>query len=843
LRGTCQCRAPSRWQGLNGQGGVDTAGARARRRSKNARTILFETDLASSVKRLLLFATLIACSHQPSTAKPRPEPSAGTGRSLSRQANTAIPASAAGIHESPKPFLLHPALGDVRLALEAQDDELAAAALQAGMTVGGAFGSGCLQCSYLLGVIEERQGAVSRAIAAFENATLGDWALKRDALLHLVGLELGRKNCARAEDLLTQVATLAPEELRVTSQRVQADLCQQRTHDAAVRLRGLIGATTDENRRSEYQLLLAQVLVEQAQLGGVERNVAEQEAVQLAREALQNPAPGSLVLERARTLLEQILARHQRLGTGDQLLNERMELLDAFVEDRHWVEGHQLAQELLGYSTANAGQHQLQCRVLFASGRIANATGDRRSAIEAFDWVTGHCEDPDLAARALFLGAGLELALGKRAAAIAKYAELERRFSAHRLADDARLKQANVYRAMGSESQFVSLLDAMPDAYPKGDMVSEGLFQLALKHMLQRNWPSALAVLERSERWSVTTGRTKDNETDRQKYFLGRANIEAGRVELGLKLLRELVIQRPLTYYMLLAYSKLIRLGPAAAADALREGLAGSGEQVPPAQVTTEQDLRRIERLSALLGVADVTAADMLLQEPGAQRICERAWFDVAGMYANAGATKTALTLVKRRGRDWRVRWPSAGWLPLWQQAFPRPYRDIVRREVNRNGVGESLVYAIMREESEFDSQAKSSAGAFGLMQVIVPTARIAGRKLGISANARSLLKPNVNIAIGTKVLGDLSERFGGQVAMVAAAYNAGPGRPARWLRNSPDLDLDLWIELIEYSETRAYVKRVIESQAAYRWLYGTDEDSGTTIDVLPAQLKPGQAG
>jgi soluble lytic murein transglycosylase len=800
-------------------------------------------DLPRNVKRLLLFATLMACSHQPSTAKPRPEPSAGISRSLSAQSRTTTPAFGSGINDSSKPFLLQPALGDVRLALEAQDDELAAAALRDSMAAGGTFGSGCLQCYYLLGVIEERQGAIERAIVAFENAILGDWALRRDALLHLVALELARKNCSRGSDLLAQVATPAPEELGVTALRVQADLCQQRRSEAAVRLRQLIGATIDDNKRSEFQLLLAQVLVEQAQLGDAEQNVAEQEASKLASEALQQPAPGSLILERARTLLERILARHQRTGCADQLLAERMELLDAFVEDRRWVEGQKLAQELLAHSAANSNQSQLQCRVLFASGRIANATGDRTSAIEAFDWVTGHCEDPDLAARALFLGAGQELASGKRAVAIAKYAEIERRFPGHRLADDARLKQAIVYRAMGSESQFVSLLDAMPDDYPSGDMVLEGLFQLALKHMVQRNWSSALSVLERSERWSGTSGRAKDIEIDRQMYFLGRANIESGRVELGSKILRELVIHRPLTYYMLLAYSRLLRLGPSVAGDALHEGLAGSSEEAPPVEVRSEQDQRRIARLSALLGVADVTTADALLQEPGALQICESALFSVAGMYANAGATKTALALVKRRGRDWRVRWPSAGWLALWQQAFPRPYHDIVRREVIRSGVDESLVYAIMREESEFDTRAKSSAAAFGLMQVILSTAKIAGRRLGISANAHSLLKPSVNIAIGTGVLVDLIERFGGQVPLVAAAYNAGPGRPARWMRNFPDLDLDLWIELIEYSETRAYVKRVIESQAAYHWLYGADGDLGATIEVLPVQLKPGRAG
>jgi soluble lytic murein transglycosylase len=130
-------------------------------------------------------------------------------------------------------------------------------------------------------------------------------------------------------------------------------------------------------------------------------------------------------------------------------------------------------------------------------------------------------------------------------------------------------------------------------------------------------------------------------------------------------------------------------------------------------------------------------------------------------------------------------------------------------------------------------------------MQLIVPTARTAGRELGIVANAKTLRKPAVNIALGTKTLAKLLERFGGQVVLAVAGYNAGPGRPARWMREQPALDLDLWIELIEYSETRNYVKRVLESQAAYHWLYGdgADESWVPTLQALPAALSPGQPG
>ncbi len=792
--------------------------------------------------RLGLLAALlpIGCNHLSGTQKPRPEPSAGAGIVVAGEPTRGN----AGTFESPRPLLLHPGLGEVRVALESQDDELAAVALRARMSEGGDLGKDCRECNYLLGVIEERQGAAGRAVAAFEAAALSDWALRRDAIMHLAALELQRKNCIRAEQLLEQTTSSEPASgARLSGLLLaKADTCQGRWASAMSRLRQLLAGRNDDGSRAELQLLLAQALVEQTDLAEAERPAAEDEALQLAEDAISQPAAAANVLDGAKTLIEQLLLRRQRGGNSDELFRERTVLLEAFVEARRWGEGKRLAEELLEEVSNGSTESQLYCRLLFARGRIAAAGADRQAALEFFDAVAQRCQDADLGARALFIAAGL-LGASKRTAAIAKYAELERRYPAHRLADDARLKQAFLYRAAGSESRFVGLLDSMPDDYAKGDMVLEGLFQLALKNMLRQNWPMAQSVLERSERFAAANGAGKDAELDRLKYFLARASIESGKVDVGVKLLRELIVGRPLTYYMLLAHAALARSWPSELEQAEQVGLAGSVEETVPEVAKSAGERQRIARLAALLGVADIKAANALLDEGESDGACESTVFAIAGMYANAGATKTALTLVKRRGRDWRVRWPAAGWVELWKQAFPRPYHAIVRQQAARQGVSETLIYAIMREESEFDPKATSAADAYGLMQLIVPTARTAGRELGISVDARSLQKPSVNIALGSRVLATLGARFSGQVALIAAGYNAGPGRPARWLREYPEVDMDLWIELIEFPETRGYVKRVLESQAAYRWLYGSEGTSGATIDPLPLQLNAGRAG
>src|SRR5690606_1290719 len=141
-----------------------------------------------------------------------------------------------------------------------------------------------------------------------------------------------------------------------------------------------------------------------------------------------------------------------------------------------------------------------------------------------------------------------------------------------------------------------------------------------------------------------------------------------------------------------------------------------------------------------------------------------------------------------------------------------------------KNEIPEWFIYAIMREESAFDPAAESPAKAYGLMQLIVPTAKAYAGKLGLPHHPQALKRPAVNIALGSRVLSSFSAKFPKNPVLGIPAYNAGPGRPARWLRERPDVDFDVWVELIPFRETRRYTKRVLASRAAYAFLYHSEE-------------------
>jgi soluble lytic murein transglycosylase len=302
-----------------------------------------------------------------------------------------------------------------------------------------------------------------------------------------------------------------------------------------------------------------------------------------------------------------------------------------------------------------------------------------------------------------------------------------------------------------------------------------------------------------------------------------------------LSLLEDLVQDRPLSYYMLLAYSRLLRLAPERATKVL-EGIRRRNQSSPfVVRYQPELETSGFARAMELMALGRVDQGSLELKALGLSTDLERQllWIKVAFEVAS-GDFRTSQTMVRERMREWTRIWPLDAWQSAWKIAFPRPYLDIVSREAARTGLDESLVYAIMREESMFDQDAVSNADAHGLMQLIVPTAKLAARELGITANAQVLKQPALNIALGCQVLKKLSERFVEQNLLVIPAYNAGPGRPIRWMKERPDMDLDLWIESIPFPETRTYFKHVLASRAAYTWLYAT----GATADALRLPIR-----
>jgi len=137
--------------------------------------------------------------------------------------------------------------------------------------------------------------------------------------------------------------------------------------------------------------------------------------------------------------------------------------------------------------------------------------------------------------------------------------------------------------------------------------------------------------------------------------------------------------------------------------------------------------------------------------------------------------------------------------------------------------VSRALALSIARRESEFDPEARSPAGALGLMQMLPATAAQVAKDQGIKySEAKLASDPAYNATLGAAYLKELVDQFGPSVALVASGYNAGPGRPRGWVGAFGDprlasTDVVDWVEMIPFTETRTYVMRVVEGVVIYR--------------------------
>jgi len=147
------------------------------------------------------------------------------------------------------------------------------------------------------------------------------------------------------------------------------------------------------------------------------------------------------------------------------------------------------------------------------------------------------------------------------------------------------------------------------------------------------------------------------------------------------------------------------------------------------------------------------------------------------------------------------------------------PFREVFRENARTSGLEEAWILGLVRQESRFIVDAKSSAGAMGLMQLMPATARWAAKRIGVQYQPAQVIDVPTNVALGTSYLKHVLDDLGHPV-LAAAAYNAGPGRARRW-RDAQPLEGAIYAETIPFNETRDYVKKVMANTMYYSQVIG----------------------
>jgi soluble lytic murein transglycosylase len=175
-------------------------------------------------------------------------------------------------------------------------------------------------------------------------------------------------------------------------------------------------------------------------------------------------------------------------------------------------------------------------------------------------------------------------------------------------------------------------------------------------------------------------------------------------------------------------------------------------------------------------------------------------------------------------------------------QRFPSPYREALEAHARSAGLEPTWVYGLIRQESRFIEDIRSSAGASGLMQLMPATARYVARKVGMSDfSADRVTEVDVNLRLGTSYLRMVLDDLDGHPALATAAYNAGPGRPRAWRAALPRaVEGAVFAETIPFNETRDYVKKVMSNAVYYAALF---EDRAQSLKQRLGTVAPKAAG
>lgn len=239
---------------------------------------------------------------------------------------------------------------------------------------------------------------------------------------------------------------------------------------------------------------------------------------------------------------------------------------------------------------------------------------------------------------------------------------------------------------------------------------------------------------------------------------------------------------------------------------------------VTPTSPPTETDIQRFLAHDAVRAIGVALAADM-------ERVTPHFFIALSRRLNSPGEVVLLAELAKATGQSqMALRLAKIAFnrdLPVGDYALPIDVLPEFKSLLSQR-VEPALVHALSRQESEFNAKAKSPVGASGLMQLMPRTARAVARQHKVKFQAAQLTNAAYNIQLGEAHLSDLIDSYNGSYFMALAAYNAGGGRVQEWVRSfgdprKPHTDPIDWIESIPFTETREYVKKIMETLQLYR--------------------------
>jgi len=477
---------------------------------------------------------------------------------------------------------------------------------------------------------------------------------------------------------------------------------------------------------------------------------------------------------------------------------------------------------------------------------------DRKGAAAMFDDASAACKaagNTDLEIKSDYQAGRSYAFFGEHDTAIKRY-QAAQRDPGHSYADDALLREAEEWTALGDAPHIEAVLSSLPVKFPDGDNVAEAMWRLGWHAWREQKyddairwWQKQIALVPRDDSYY--------GEGEAQ-YWLGRAFAAKHQRQEAIASWQAAVRIAPAAYYALLSLNRLREIDPRTFAAMVTEISTDPKDFDPKAPAfafrprpewTMPGFQRAMELLRLGLGVpAERELKKLGLAAPGDRKRVddpdkiEKLWA-MAYLYDRAGRHATSIWPTRWHILDYRAQWPIGANRARWLIAYPRAYWELLTRHAAANNVPIAMQIAIVREESGFDPLDESYANAIGLTQMIPSTAKDNAKGTGIDPTRENLRDPEKNVTIGSRFLGSLYKRWDRFTLLVPPSYNAGPAGVRKMLRARGTWDADEFVEGIVDDQARNYTKRVLGTYFTYSWLY--DHQVPEIPNTIPKALLP----
>jgi len=423
--------------------------------------------------------------------------------------------------------------------------------------------------------------------------------------------------------------------------------------------------------------------------------------------------------------------------------------------------------------------------------------------------------DPELDAERLYALSQAWRTEKREKEMLAALGRLESQYPQSRWNEDGIFSGGNYYWVDLDRDRAAAYYERSLEAFPGGKNAAAAEWRITWVAYIERK-PEAAGLLE-----AFLSKYPGSPYAVNALYWLGRAAERAGNPEHARSFFLKAEERFPETYFGHAASARLAAIGrepvnPSSVVEKIPPAPANRSisEPIPPAAAA------RWARAEALRSIAFDAFAELELRAAYFGTASPRLIFEASQTALDQGHYSVAMSLGRLAFPNLEAHKIDEVPAAVWHTVFPLPYESYVRRYAEQNGVDPMLVAGLIKQESIFQNDAISRAGAIGLMQVLPKTGRKMARRLKLRYSREKLFDPEYNIQVGTLYLSDLLKQFGSQEAALAA-FNAGEDRIGAWQAERAYEEVAELVESVPFTETREYIQIVRRNEEVYRMLYG----------------------